>query len=584
MKLKSNPWVITGLILIALLVSSFIGVSAYKTRTDHIVELAESNFKKFEVVFEELVKSRYRAMGLGADVLLLDHDLIHAFEERDRKKTAENLDDFFESVRKRHDLTQINLYVPPATLFYRAHHPELGQMDMSKVRHSVVEVSKKQQRLMVVETGAGGVVGIRALVPVFKKEEFQGTIEFVTSFHYPLEEAADRSGMGWAFGITEAVWKNVERPNDDKTDIKKGEDVFFEYSDAAIQKIVKVADFDPRAKDFIITEAEDKTIFIHTLKVPSFNGEPVVTVAVVGDMTAKFATAMIEACIRFAIAFVVLSLLLVLGYVKLDAIRAGMMGSFGAQRQMMENQIALGQVAIEKVKDFEAVKRRFFAHLMSSISEPLLSIAGQLKTATRVLGNGDIDAPRKNLAFALTESENLMRLVADYEQIEVFRQGLAKSNSSLMSVAASIERLQTDVALYQRFPQFHVRTQTQPDLPATRGEPALIEKALSNLVAYAAHLSGQGEVMLTLSQDSEKWLLISLSGSAFAGSNAPTEKLLDETRQFLEKMAAGLSYEGGNKILIGLVLARLIVEHFGGSLGVSDIDSPGFIVRLPAAM
>jgi len=309
-----------------------------------------------------------------------------------------------------------------------------------------------------------------------------------------------------------------------------------------------------------------------------------VTVAVVGDVTAKFASAMIEACIRFALAFVVLSLLLVLGYVKLDTIRAGMMGSFGAQRQMMEVQIALGEVAIQKVKDFETVKRRFFAQLMSTISEPLLAITGQLKTATRVLGDGDVDAPRKNLDFALTESENLMRLVADYEQIEVFRQGLVKSNSALMSVAASMERLQTDVSLYQRFPQFHVRTQIQPDLPATRGEPVLVEKALSNLVAFAAHLSGQGEVLLTLSQDSEKWLLISLSGSAFAGSNAPTEKLLDETRQFLEKMAAGLSYEGGNKILIGLVLARLIFENFGGSLGVSGKDSPGFIVRLPAAI
>jgi hypothetical protein len=230
------------------------------------------------------------------------------------------------------------------------------------------------------------------------------------------------------------------------------------------------------------------------------------------------------------------------------------------------------------------VKRRFFAQLMSTISEPLLAITGQLKTATRVLGVGDVDAPRKNLAFALTESENLMRLVADYEQIEVFRQGLAKSNRSLMSVAASMERLQADVSLYQRFPQFHVRTQTQPDLPATRGEPLLVEKALYNLVAYAAHLSGQGEVMLTLSQDSDKWLLISLSGSAFAGANAPTEKLMDETRQFLEKMAAGLSHEGGNKTLIGLVLARLIFENFGGSLGVSEDDSPGFIVRLPAAI
>ena len=584
MKIKSNPWIIAGLILISLLVAGFVGVSAYKTRTDHIIELAEANFKKFEVIFEELVKSRYRAMGLGADVLLLDHELIHAFERRDRKKTAEELDSFYESVRKRHDLTQINLYVPPATLFYRAHHPELGQMDMSKVRHSVVEVSKKQQRLMVVETGDGGVVGIRALVPVFKEEEFQGAIEFVTSFHYPLEEAADKSEMSWGFGITEAVWKNTERSSDDKTDIKKGDDIFFDYSDTATQNMIRVADFDPRASKFIITDAGEKKVFIHTLKVPSFNGDPIVTVAVVGDMTAKFATAMVDAWIRFTIAFLVLSLLSVIGYVKLDAIRAGMMGSFGVQREMMETQIALGQVAIEKVKQLDAVKRRFFAHLMSSLSEPLLAITGQLKTAARVLGDGDIAAPRQHLAFALTESENLMRLVADYEQIEVFRQGLAQSNSSLMSVAASMERLQADVALYQRFPQFHVKTQIQANLPATRGEPALVEKALSNLVAYAAQLSGQGEVLLSLSQDSDKWLLISLSGTAFAGADAPTEKLLDESRQFLEKMAAGLSPDGANKSLIGVVLARLIVEHFGGSLGISGSDAPGFIVRLPASM
>ncbi len=584
MKIKSNPWVITGLILIALLVASFVGVSAYKTKTDHIVELAESNFKKFEVIFEELVKSRYRAMGLGADVLLLDDELINAFERRDRKKTAQNLDEFYESVRKRHDLTQVNLYIPPATLFYRAHQPELAQMDMSKVRHAVVEVSKKQQRLMVVETGAGGVVGIRALVPVFKDEAFQGTIEFVTSFHYPLEEAADRTDMGWAFGITEEVWKNTERPSDDKIDIKKGDDIYFEYSDSATQNMIRVADFDPRATKFIITDAGEKKVFIHTLKVPSFNGEPVVTVAVIGDLTAKFAAATVDAWIRFTIAFVLLSLLFVVGYVKLDAIRAGMMGSFGAQRQMMETQITLGQLAIEKVKHLDAVKRRFFAQLMSSISEPLLAITGQLKTAARVLGEGEIAAPRQNLAFALAESENLMRLVGDYAQIEVFRQGLSQSSSTLMSVAASMERLQADVALYQRFPQFHVKTQMEANLPATRGEPALVEKALFNLVAYAAQLSGQGEVLLSLSQDSDKWLLISLRGTAFAGANAPSEKLLDESRQFLEKMAAGLSPEGANKSLIGLVLARLIVEHFGGSLDVSGSDAPGFIVRLPASM
>ena len=121
MKTKSNPWVITGLILLSLLVASFIAISAYKTRTDHIVELAESNFKKFEVIFEELVKSRFRAMALGADVLLHDEELIKFFEERDRKKVGKNLDEFYESIRERHDLTQISLYTPPAILFYRAH-------------------------------------------------------------------------------------------------------------------------------------------------------------------------------------------------------------------------------------------------------------------------------------------------------------------------------------------------------------------------------------------------------------------------------------------------------------------------------
>ena len=584
MKIKSNPWVMTGLILLSALVASFVGVSTYKTKTDHIVELAEENFKKFEVVFEELVKSRFRAMGLGADVLLLDDELIKAFEQRDRKKTAENLDEFFESVRKRHDLTQINLYTPPATLFYRAHAPELAQMDMSKVRHAVVEVSKKQQRLMAVETGQGGVVGIRAMVPVFHDGVFQGLIEFVTNFHYPLEEAAERSGMGWAFGITEAVWKNVERPNDDKTDIKKGQDIYFEYSDAAIQKTIRAADFNPRATKFIVTEAEEKKIFLHSLKVPSFNGAPVVTVVVVGDLTAKFAAATVDAWIRCAAVFAVLSVMLVVGYVKIDAIRAGMMGSFGAQRQLMETQIALGLVAIEKVKDLDAFKRHFFAHLMTAISEPLLAITGQLKTAARVLGQGGVAGPSQHLEFALAASENLMRLVADYEQIEVFRQGLARSKTSRMHLAESLGRLQADVDLYQRFPQFHVETQIQPHLPATRGEPALVEKALANLIAYAAELSGQGDVLLSLSQDSEKWLLVSLSGTAFAGSNAPKEKLLDESGQFLEIMAEGRSPEGANKSLIGLVLARLIIEHHGGSLGVSGSDTPGFVVRLPAAL
>jgi hypothetical protein len=35
--------------------------------------------------------------------------------------------------------------------------------------------------------------------------------------------------------------------------------------------------------------------------------------------------------------------------------------------------------------------------------------------------------------------------------------------------------------------------------------------------------------------------------------------------------------------MVGVVLARIIVESYGGSLSISGADSPGFVVRLPAA-
>ena len=63
MKITAKPWIIAFLILLAFIISAFIGISSYKTKTSHIVELSEIHFKKFELVFEELIKGRYRSMG-----------------------------------------------------------------------------------------------------------------------------------------------------------------------------------------------------------------------------------------------------------------------------------------------------------------------------------------------------------------------------------------------------------------------------------------------------------------------------------------------------------------------------------------
>jgi len=44
---------------------------------------------------------------------------------------------------------------------------------------------ERRDRIMTVETGQAGVVGIRAIVPVTWNDEFKGVVEYVSSFRLP---------------------------------------------------------------------------------------------------------------------------------------------------------------------------------------------------------------------------------------------------------------------------------------------------------------------------------------------------------------------------------------------------------------
>ena len=113
--------------------------------------------------------------------------------------------------------------------------------------------------------------------------------------------------------------------------------------------------------------------------------------------------------------------------------------------------------------------------------------------------------------------------------------------------------------------------------PAPRGS------AIGSLAAYAGQRSGQGKITITGSQDDQKWLVLTIAGSAFTGAAAPSEALLDESRQFLARLASGEASGGNGSSLVGVVLARIIVEFYGGSLAVGPKEAPGFVMRLPAA-
>ena len=147
-KQKLSVALIIGLVLGSALISIFYATSTYKTQTEHVVELADGRSKQFEVVFTELKQARFRAMGIGADTLLRSRVTMDPFIKRDRASLAAQIDPFFAFLKEKHALNQINFWIPPSTMFYRAGAPELGQFDGSKFRASVVAANARQERIL----------------------------------------------------------------------------------------------------------------------------------------------------------------------------------------------------------------------------------------------------------------------------------------------------------------------------------------------------------------------------------------------------------------------------------------------------
>ncbi|QWD31104.1 hypothetical protein G6681_04945 [Polynucleobacter paneuropaeus] len=585
-KQKLSVGLVISLVLGSALISIFYATSTYKTQTEHVVELADGRSKQFEVVFTELKQARFRAMGIGADTLLRSRVTIDPFIKRDRAALAAQIDPFFAFLKEKHGVNQVNFWIPPATMFYRAGAPELGQFDGSKFRASIVAANARQERIMAVETGQGGVIGIRCIVPVIWDDKFYGILEFVSDFSLPLNGASVESHFQWATSITKERFAQVERARNEKEDAEKGEDIYINYSDPATRDIIKAIDFDPRSKEYKIVDNNGQKIFVKAFPIYNFVGKPTITIAMVDDLTDQFNSAFKSAVIKGGILFLLLAAALVAAYSKLDNLRTGMLGSIGAERRALKDRLARGDAAIEKLKDLETLKRRYFSNLVAAINSPLLAVSGQISGIKHALeagsasNKGDID---NRVDFSIQEIDSLRHLVADYEQIELFRQTLVRAEAKPLSVPAVLVDVLKSLDLSRRLPNLQVNIDVPDGVPSTYGDSRLLAGAISRLITHTTHASGSGLLNISLRSNGEDSLILNFSGSAYAGSLAPTAALLDEARQFMAELSTGFISDGKREKLIGIILAKAVIEHFGGTLEAGSADAPGFLVRFPTA-
>lgn len=580
----SRPWVIALIVAISGVLSAFYAIDEYAARTSVAIRTAHDDAGDFQSVFQDLVQARMRVLGLAADVMLQDQTAVEAFAKNDRAALVTRVEPFFAEIQKNHSLEQLNFWTAPAKLYYRAGKPNEFGVDVSRYRRTVLAANERQERVLAVETGIAGHVDVRALVPVVFDGRFIGSLELASNFDGPLSRASEVSGLKWALGITRESSDRVERPSDPKVDSWQKDVVFYRFEDAETAHMMKGVSFDPGSKGYTLATARGRTVFVESFPVIDFAGAPAITIATLRDLTDSFGEAMRNALIRGLVAFLALSTIASFAFVRFGQLRRRLTGMVGRQRRELEERVAECDAALARLKEVDLVKRGFFTRLVTAVNDPLQAVTGQLATLVPAAEKTGDPAIRERLHFALAETARLSRLVDDYRQIELFRQNLVTSDAPLVDLRSVAGRVVTeDLAPYLRLPNLTIEVDVPADLPPARADQDLLRRAVGSLAGFAAQRSGQGRIAISGSQDAQKWLVLEIAGSAFTGSAVPTESLLDESRQFLARLAESDGSGAPGSAMVGVVLARVIVEFYGGSLSVRGEDSPGFVVRLPAA-
>ncbi|MBF0273369.1 MAG: hypothetical protein HQL98_15070 [Magnetococcales bacterium] len=591
----ASGWIILLIILAALGLSGFYAINDYASSTGAVLKRTNANAEQFETVFRDLLQARMRAMNLASEVMLQSRVTVEAFAKKDRDALIARIEPFFQVLRKDHGVAQLNFWHAPATLFYRAGSPtEYGQ-DLSKFRKSIVAANERKQKILAVETGLGGVIAVRAITPVTHEDKLVGVLEYASDFNIPLERASTVTGLKWAIGLMKEVSDRVERPIDNKNDAVKGTDVYYIYSDNTAGEMMRALNFDPRAKDSSLDKSGKKTVFVKTFPLVNFSGVPTIVISTMLDLTEVYGDLFQGVAIKAVILFLVIAVGGTVGYMQLGQMRAGFFGVMSRQKKELEDRAVMCDAAMAKLKEVDLIKRGFFTNLVTALNEPLLSVSGQLQSlmpTVDTVAKGELPLPeqrqilRERFEFSMHKTARLSRLVADYQQLELFRQKLVKAENPLVSVAdVTALVIAEDMASLRRLPQLKIASTVTADMPQIRADADLLRRAISGLVGYAAHQSGSGNITVACRHDRDGgWLNLSITGSAFANAGVPNEAMIDESRQFLSRIGnVSNATETNTAPLIAVVLSRVILEFYGGSLEVSTSE-PGFVLRLPVTV
>lgn len=232
----------------------------------------------------------------------------------------------------------------------------------------------------------------------------------------------------------------------------------------------------------------------------------------------------------------------------------------------------------DRLQRMDRVKSEFFANVSHEFRTPLTLIIGPLEDLQADPRSSLSTVAQQNVAFALRNSQRLLRLIGQLLDTAKLETGNLTLNTQVLNLNTFVHGLTRSFAPLAERGGVEIQVDV-PDAPTPVDvDPDTMEKMFGNLISNALKFTPNSSTVYVTVYRKEKDAVLTVQDS---GPGIPEEEQMHIFDRFYQSDTAKHSTQPGTGI--GLALAKELTELHGGTITVKNGEENGavFTVRLP---